>query len=389
MLNYIFALLLTAVALSAIVLKKTYAFLPAKELKRRAEHGDELARPLWNAVAYGRSLYVLLWLIIGFSVAGAIVLFARIAPPLFGVLGVALIVAVGFAWLPNSRLTSSGARFAAMVTPLVVKVVSFLQPVLERVAGLVGKRLPYPQHTRLFEKDDLIALIERQRHQPDSRFTEEELNIASAALMFGSRTVDEITTPRSEVIAVTADDDVSPVLLDELHKTGHSRFPVTAKDSAHVVGTLHLRELTDVSEGKGAKGRVQDYADKHVYYVHENDSIASALHAFYQTKHQLFVVINNFEEYVGIITIEDILRALIGDRVESEFDLPESRVAVAAKHKHSERPVDDVLEESEEGEIKPAEEPVVHRSEAPTKPAGPKPETAYDDLEIIEEDDQK
>ena len=50
-------------------------------------------------------------------------------------------------------------------------------------------------------------------------------------------------TPRGVMNTVAKEDVIGPLLLDELHKTGHSRFPVTDGDIDHIVGILHIRSL--------------------------------------------------------------------------------------------------------------------------------------------------
>jgi CBS domain containing-hemolysin-like protein len=74
--------------------------------------------------------------------------------------------------------------------------------------------------------------------------------------------------------------------------------------------------------------------DETVYYVHENDTLSEALHAFFVTNHPMFIVVNSFEEFVGIITVENILHQLLGHIPGEEFDQYANLSAVAAKHEH-------------------------------------------------------
>jgi Mg2+/Co2+ transporter CorC len=53
------------------------------------------------------------------------------------------------------------------------------------------------------------------------------------------------------------------------------------------------------------------------------------LHAFLKTKHHQFIVVNSFEEYTGIVTIEDVLEQVIGHKIEDEFDKYDDMRAVA------------------------------------------------------------
>jgi CBS domain containing-hemolysin-like protein len=346
MFSYLLAVLFAALVIISVVLQKTYSALPAKELKRRAEGGGPLAARFWQAVAYGPSLRALLWLVVVFSATLCFVLLSRVAPPFLGFVAVALLLYVVFSWLPAGETSDVVARLSYAVTPAVVWVLGYLDPVLLRVYRLVHRRNDGHVHTGVYVRDDLLELIERQKSQADNQLSIEELNIASSALKFGERKVRELVIKRKKVITVDAAADISPVYLDELHKSMHSRFPVYEGKPDNFVGVLYLGALTSVGSGKGVRGKVKSHMSSGIVYLHEADSLADALHAFYLTKRQLFIVINKFEEYVGIITLEDILRALLGEATDYDFDQHEVRSAVAAKHNKKPKPVDAVIDET-------------------------------------------
>src|SRR5581483_2623701 len=132
-------------------------------------------------------------------------------------------------------------KFAGIVSTPTLKLVSFLQPVLSRFAKLLAKMQPIRIHTGLYDKEDLLELINNQNRQIDNRIPEEALKIAFGALTFGDKPVREIMTPRREIKLVAATDTVGPMLMDELHKSGFSRYPVveapTKEANPKIVGT--------------------------------------------------------------------------------------------------------------------------------------------------------
>jgi CBS domain containing-hemolysin-like protein len=110
---------------------------------------------------------------------------------------------------------------------------------------------------------------------------------------------------------------LSPVLLDELHQSGHSRFPVYAEGGKEtVVGLLYIRDLIELK----AHTVVSEVMQKHVYFVHEDRELDHVLNAFIRTKHHLFIVVNAFAEITGVVTIEDVLEQIIGKPIVDEFD---------------------------------------------------------------------
>lgn len=318
--------------LFGVALRKTYDYLPRKELKRQARAGDPVATVLYRAVAYDSSLRVLLWLFIGIMAAAGFVLFARVAPPILAFVAIAGLLWYGFVWMPTARVSNFGARLVVWVTPFIAWLLNYLHPVFSRLANATAPRRSAMFHTGLYEREDLVDFLETQRGMTDSRISEAEIDMAIHALTFGEKTVGEIMTPRRVVKMVSADDTIGPILLDELHDSGHSRIPVYGNTQSDILGVLYLRDLIDARHG----GKVHAEMEKKVFYVHEDEGLYQVLHAFIKTKHHLFVVVNSFEEYVGIVTIEDVIEQVVGHKIEDEFDKYDDMRAVAQSHAREE-----------------------------------------------------
>lgn len=328
--EYIFALVLIIVALIAVDLKKMYFAVPVKELKRRARHGSDVtAKILYRAVAYDERLRVLLWTIAIVCFAGSFVLLARVAPPIFGFIIEVLVIVLGFVWLPTAPTSQVSAWLVVQATPIVVWLLRCTQPVLDRTLRVVRKYRMPATHTDLYEREDLLELLDRQQKQPDSRFAPEEIDLITHVLEFGGKMVGTCMTPRREVRLIAEKEEVSPIVIRELHETGHTRFPVYQGKEDNIVGTLYLKDLVSLKRTTGA---VKDIMEPAIYYVHEEYPLEQALHAFLTTKHHLFIVVNSFEEFVGIITIEDILEQILGCKIVDEFDQYENKQAVSANH---------------------------------------------------------
>jgi CBS domain containing-hemolysin-like protein len=330
--TFIIALIFLALMLFGVALRKTYDYLPRKELKRQARSGDAVATVLYRAVAYGASLRVLLWLFVGIMAAAGFVLFARVAPPFLAFLAIAGLLWYGFVWMPAARISNFAARLVLWVTPFIAWLLNYLHPLFSQVANKAEPRRTAMFHTGLYEREDLVDFLDTQRSMTDSRISEAEINMAIHALTFGEKTVGEVMTPRRVVKMVSADDTIGPVLLDELHDSGHSRFPVYGDSQDNILGVLYLRDLVDARHG----GKVHAEMEKKVFYVHEDETLYQVLHAFIKTKHHLFVVVNSFEEYVGIVTIEDVIEQVVGHKIEDEFDKYDDMRAVAQSHAREE-----------------------------------------------------
>jgi CBS domain containing-hemolysin-like protein len=331
-LGLVFALLL----LWVVALDKAYHRIPLKELKRRARAGDELAKALYKPAAYG--LNVQLWLGVKAIVLAALsfVFFNLALPGWLAFLFIAFLLWLAFFWIPSTHLTRFGKRLAALSAPLIARSLHYLHPLLEPISRLVRKHYPHNFATGLYDTDDLINLLEWQKEQPDSRLSEMQITITQQALAFGDKLVRDIMLPRRAVKIVSAGETIGPVLIGELHAAGQNSFPVYDIKKDNITGNV---ELTDVLAAAKKGGEVKSIMHHKVYYIHEDFTLAQALQTFLETKHHLFIVVNKFEEFVGVLTIEDVLSQIVGQPIVDEFDNYSDRKAVAeaqAKHEHAE-----------------------------------------------------
>jgi CBS domain containing-hemolysin-like protein len=318
-----FALLL--VAFLALALQRLYSSVPARELKRLAGRGDHLARSLYRVAAYGAGLRVLLWATLGVSLTVSFLLLIPILPSAAGFALLVVASAVLFVWLPSLRLTVHSARFATWFVSPLAGVLSRAYPFLDRVARIIGQRRGLAPHSRLYEKEDLHWLLNLQRDQADNRIRQEELELMQRALDFPDRQAAEVVQPRDRAHLVNADDTIGPVLLDQLHKSRQSSFLVYKDKKENIVGSLSMQDAVKAKQG----GRVFDLVRSDLVFVHEDFSLRDVMTAFQKTGQQVAIVINGFEEFIGLITLEGLISELLGASEESDI-VYENRSAVAA-----------------------------------------------------------
>ena len=327
MTNLLYPILFLILALLGMALRKTYFAIPISELKRRAQKHDPVAEQIYKAAAYGNSLRSLLWLYIGLTSAISLILFARQLPVWLSVIIVGPILWIVFSLVPASRTTKFGIYLTKIVTPVIAWVLNYLHPLLNRGADFVESKYIVPKHTGIYEREDLIELIRTQQNQHDSRISDEELDILYRTLNFNSYKVNDILTPRNHVKILLSKDTIGPILIDELHKNSQDFVLVRESKKSPFVGTLAYNVL-DIK----SSGHISDFMESTVYYLHERDSLSDALHAFFVTNHPIFIVVNSFEEYMGIITIENIIQKLIGHIPGDDFDQFSDSAAVADRH---------------------------------------------------------
>lgn len=300
------------------------SLLSMYELERRAEDGDKTAKAQLERE----------------RLLGDIQSILRIKTALLLVIFVILSV-VTFDWPIGITLAVVVALVFGMISKLKVvylpsqKIYELIEP---RLLTLVRK---FPRIMKLIRTpgSSLVAgagkIDSRQELQylidnSADVLTENERKLIISGLSFNEMTVGSVMTPKSVIDSIKKSEFLGPLTLDDLHKTGHSRLPVIDKDIDHVVGILHLRSLLalDIKRSTTAEKAM----DPKVYYVREDQTLSHALAAFLRTHHHLFIVVNEYRETVGLLTLEDVIEVLIGHKIIDEFDTHDDLRAVAMRN---------------------------------------------------------
>jgi len=348
MTNFVFAVILAIIMLLAIVLNKTYHQLPIRELRYKARLHKQPEATLYKVSAYGSSLQNLLIVITVISAAGSFILIAGQLSSWFAFFVTVFLLWLAFLWLPSSRSSSFGRLLAVWFARPLAWTLNYTHPIFEKLSHLIHDQSAPYGHTGLYDSADLIELLQWQKDQPDSRIPTIELNMAQSVLNFGDRLVSDILIPRQKVHTVNISDHISPVLIDELHKSGLSFFPVYESKKDNIVGTLFIGDLIDQAKTDQLVKHIMRPA---VYYVHEDFNLLKVFKAFLKTHHHLFIVVNKFEEFVGVVSIENVVSQILGEEIVDEFDNYEDLAAVASSKTKSLHDKPDDIAASEDKEM--------------------------------------
>ena len=324
------AALLTLAVINSVLLARVYYAMPLVELRRRARAGhDKRAAALYKMMAYSSSLLLLLWLK-GTICASILLIWAARTSWWSAALAILLLSLLIFVGRNSRRVPAWQLRYAASVAPLAARVLGFMQPVVGRLSGRF--KISHP-HTLMYESEDLLNLLKVQARQTDNRLSESDLKTAHAALDFSSKTVGQTMLPRSKVKWVAASEVIGPMVTDELHKSGQTRFAVVKEISKTaepgVVGSLYLQDLLDHLEDRG---HIRDIMHPGAGTIDETAGLRDCLAQFLKSGQQLLVVKNNFQEIAGVITLEDVLAQILGQ--------PPTPEHVAPQFKHPAKPAE-------------------------------------------------
>tara|TARA_R110001592_G_scaffold33316_2_gene115589 strand:+ start:2579 stop:3646 length:1068 start_codon:yes stop_codon:yes gene_type:complete len=125
-------------------------------------------------------------------------------------------------------------------------------------------------------------------------------------------TVNDIMIPRNEVIGINIDDDLDAIF-HQLRTSQHTRLPVYKGDINSIIGILHLRNMTKVMSHKEPNKAILLQACREPYFTPESTSLNAQLIHFQQEKRRISIVVDEYGDVLGIVTMEDILEEIVGE----------------------------------------------------------------------------
>jgi magnesium and cobalt transporter len=188
----------------------------------------------------------------------------------------------------------------------------------ERAASRADKRSLFERLVEFISpgidsRDELISTLadaeNRELIAPESRVMLEGV-IRMADLTAGDAMV---AAPRMDVLDISAPyDELLAVVID----TGHSRFPVFEDKRDNIIGTLMAKDLLKLQRAPELNLRT---LLRPAVFVPESKGLNELLRDFRANRNHLAMVIDEFGNLAGLITIEDVLEEIVGE-IEDEFD---------------------------------------------------------------------
>lgn len=127
-------------------------------------------------------------------------------------------------------------------------------------------------------------------------------------------TVEDIMIPRNEVCGLDLEEDIS-TLLHEIRTSDYTRLPVYEGDINRVVGILHLRNAARFIFGEDSTvttEAIRRFA-RDPYFVPEGTSLSTQLLNFQKEKRRMAIVVDEYGDVQGVVTLEDLLEEIVGD----------------------------------------------------------------------------
>lgn len=279
-----------------LVKKKHRGALRANQLLKNPQYLSALIR-LGNTLVTITA--TVLTTLIAFRIAGLAAI-----PPAILVLTLAILV---FSEVMPKTLASAKPEFLAFVSAwLYLPLLRLLYPLLWSLTGFSRLCIiPF----RLFSRSKPVK--SRLLANPHDRSDEPLIGIHTLLELESSR-IDEIMTPRKDVVGIDLDDDLQTII-GQLENSAHTRLPVYKKSIDNAIGFIHIRQaIVGLHKPGFTKQSLIDSLQK-PSFIPNTTSIRAQLKFFKQEKLRISLVVDEYGDVQGLVTLDDLLQALVGE----------------------------------------------------------------------------
>ncbi|MCP1602295.1 HlyC/CorC family transporter [Pseudomonas citronellolis] len=167
---------------------------------------------------------------------------------------------------------------------------------------------PAQRRSRPLNNDELRSVVSESSEKLSANRQDMLLSILDLEKI----TVNDLMVPRNEVQGIDLDDDVESII-GQLRNTTHTRLPVFRNDINQVEGIVHMRQIARLLTHNQLTKDSLRAACLEPYFIPESTPLATQLINFQKQKRRIGIVVDEYGEVIGIITLEDILEEIVGE----------------------------------------------------------------------------
>lgn len=155
-------------------------------------------------------------------------------------------------------------------------------------------------------------------HEAGTRISTRYRQMLVSILDLEQVTVDDVMVPRNEIIGIDLEDeseDIAKIIAD----SQHTRIPVFRGNIDEVVGILHLRRLANLAQQDCSRDALTQLLTE-PYFVPEGTPLSTQLIQFQRRRERIALVVDEYGDIQGIVTLEDILEEIVGEFTTNPAD---------------------------------------------------------------------
>ena len=294
-------------------IKNANFILKIKDLKDEFITGVLIANNLFNILATALMTELLVTEFGGFGITVAtilmtliIVIFSEVTPKIFAI-NKPMMYAIKV------------ARFLYIYTKIIKPVVKLINSISAKILGKLGLNLNIDQSKVIKEEFEGAVQLQRQI----SKKGDYEAEYMSNLLELKKLKVDELMTHRNEIVFLDLDETFKQNL-KSINNSTYTRIPVIKGNFNNLIGIIDIRELlkdTDFNEN-GDNIKIEKNTFQPIF-IPQNKLAMKQLIDFKSQREHISLVVDEYGEIQGLITLEDIIEEIIGE-IFDETDVDES-----------------------------------------------------------------
>jgi CBS domain containing-hemolysin-like protein len=233
---------------------------------------------------------------------------------------VSIVLTLLILYLSEIAPKTIGARYWKRLAPFSAKIIAALITItypFTLIASLIsrafGKELA---HSHKISRDEILAITELGEQSGAVR--EQEADLIENLMTLEDDRVRDILTPRSVVFALQKDMTVGAAA-KKADIFIRSRIPVYDQSIDDVVGVVHSKKIMEEEILEHSARKIEEITLP-VFRISENIPVLKALDLFIRRKEHLFLVVDNYGQTAGIVTLEDAIEQLLNVDIMDEYD---------------------------------------------------------------------
>ena len=225
--------------------------------------------------------------------------------------------------IPKTLALSKADQFALKIAPFMKILVYILYPLtvtLNFVATSILKI--FGVNYLNFKKEEVSEKREEELrgaidlHGEDS--SKDEKNMLKSILDLDDITVGSIMIPRKDIFSLSSNIKYNE-LITKLNNSPHSRIPIWEKNPENIIGIFHIRKLIEIKVDEPKTFNIKSLCQK-PWFIPESTRLDNQLLEFKRRKEHFSIVVDEYGEFLGIVTLEDIIEEIVGE-IDDEHDV--------------------------------------------------------------------
>jgi Mg2+/Co2+ transporter CorB len=156
-------------------------------------------------------------------------------------------------------------------------------------------------------REELRTVVHEAGGRISSRYQQMLLSILDLEKV----TVDDVMVPHNEIIGIDLEDEIEEIEAI-ISRSEHTRLPVYEDNIDNIIGILHLRRLANLAPQAFDKTSLRQLLDE-PYFVPEGTPLSKQLVQFQRRRERVALVVDEYGDIQGIVTLEDILEEIVGE----------------------------------------------------------------------------